>query len=70
VAERGSYGCSTGSSPHTLVERHPEHEGERITAQQLVGGVVLGDSQGRHPGNVPHHASRKTCSTAATPTPT
>jgi hypothetical protein len=32
-----------------LVQQHPEHEGERVAAEQFVGRRVLGDGQGRHP---------------------
>jgi len=38
---------------NTLVEQHPDQEGERVAAQQFVGGVVLGDPEVRHTGMVP-----------------
>jgi hypothetical protein len=31
-----------------LVEQHPDQQRERIAAEQLVGGVVLGDTELRH----------------------
>jgi hypothetical protein len=37
---------------HVLVEQHPDQEGERVPAQQFVGGVVLPDAELRHPGSV------------------
>jgi hypothetical protein len=33
---------------HVLVEHHPDDEGERVPAEQLVGGCVLGDPDRRH----------------------
>jgi len=32
---------------HVLIQ-HPHHESERVAAEQLVGGGVLGESQCRH----------------------
>ena len=37
-----------------LVQQHADGESERIAAQQLVGGVVLGNAQLWHAGSVPH----------------
>jgi hypothetical protein len=31
-----------------LVQQHPDNEGERIAAEQFVGGGVLGDPDRRH----------------------
>jgi hypothetical protein len=31
-----------------LVEQHADQQGQRVAAEQLVGGVVLGDAEGRH----------------------
>jgi len=39
---------------HVLVEQHPEEQRERVAAQQLVGGGVLGEGQRRHTERVPH----------------
>jgi hypothetical protein len=41
---------------HVLVEQHPEEQRERDAAQELVGGVVLGDAEGRHTEMVPYGA--------------
>jgi hypothetical protein len=38
---------------YALVEQHPEEQGERVAAEQLVGGGVLGDAQLGHNGSVP-----------------
>jgi hypothetical protein len=36
------------SLTHVLVEQHPDHEGERVAAEELIGGGVLGDGECRH----------------------
>jgi hypothetical protein len=41
------------SLTHVLVEQHPEEQRERVAAEQLVGGVVLGDAECRHTEMVP-----------------
>jgi hypothetical protein len=33
---------------HVLVEEHAHKQRERVAAEQLGGGVVLGKGQGRH----------------------
>ena len=50
---RRTFNRSTASLTHVLVQQHPDHEGQRVAAQQLVGGVVLGDAEGRHTQMVP-----------------
>jgi hypothetical protein len=50
----------TASLTHVLVEQHPKNERERVAAEQLVGGVVLGDAELGHPGSVPHRGSATT----------
>jgi hypothetical protein len=39
------------SLTHVLVQQHPDHERERVAAEQFVGGRVLGDAEGRHIGD-------------------
>jgi hypothetical protein len=34
-----------------LVEQHPDHRGERVTAEQLVGRGVSRDVEDRHPND-------------------
>jgi len=34
-----------------LVQQHAEHEGERVSTEQLVGRGVLGDAESRHTGD-------------------
>jgi hypothetical protein len=36
-----------------LVQQHPDQQGERVPAEQLVGSVVLGDAERRHTEMVP-----------------
>jgi hypothetical protein len=45
---------SAASLTHVLVEHHAKKQGERIPAEQFVGGGVLGDAQLWHAGSVPH----------------
>ena len=40
-----------------LVEQHADEQRERVAAQQFVGGVVLGDAEGRHTHMVPQGRS-------------
>jgi hypothetical protein len=42
-----------------LVEQHPDQQGERIPAEQLVGGVVLGDAELGHIGECAPARSRR-----------
>jgi hypothetical protein len=58
---------STASLTHVLVEQHPEHEGERVAAEQLVCGVVLGDANGRHLRSVPSRGSARVAVAAGPP---
>jgi hypothetical protein len=46
----------TASLTHVLVQQHPDQQGERVAAEQLVGGGVLGDAKQRHLGSVPARA--------------
>ena len=58
---------STASSTHVPVEQHADQQHERVAAEQVVRGVVLGDPEGRHRGSVPHQGSGR--STAVPPAP-
>src|SRR4051794_6981636 len=43
----------TASLTHVLVHHHPKKQRERVTAEQLIGVVVLGDAEARHTHMVP-----------------
>jgi D-tyrosyl-tRNA(Tyr) deacylase len=42
---------STASFAPVLVQQHADQQGQRVTAEQLVGGVVLTEVEGRHAGD-------------------
>jgi hypothetical protein len=62
----GRPGCAppphapTASLTHVLVEQHPEQQGERVTAEQLVGCGVLGEAEIRHAAILPQRAAQRT----------
>jgi hypothetical protein len=46
---------------HVLVQQHPDQQREGVTAEQLIGGGVLGDSEGRHVEIMPCRRSSRPC---------
>ena len=46
---------STASFAPVLVQQHADQQGQRVTAEQFVGGVVLSEVEGRHAGDLPDH---------------
>jgi hypothetical protein len=50
-----------------LVQQHAEHEGERVSTEQLVGRGVLGDAESRHTGDGAAGPSERNRRPARTP---
>ena len=50
-----------------LVEQHAQEQGERVAAEQLVGGGVLGDAEGRHTEMVPYAVAPAGCHRSTAP---
>ena len=59
--------CSTASLTQVPVQQHADKQRERVAAEQLVGGVVLGDAESRHLGSLPHAVPHEAPPTAAAP---
>ena len=50
---RRTFNRSTASLTHVLGQQHPDQQRQRVAAEQLVGGSVLGDAEGRPTEMVP-----------------